>query len=232
MAKASYGSRKVKRSGKRKSVAWYNKKYSAKDVAKLALKKATYLTKLINVETKFADTSGTQLVTTTAATVLTPSSIAQGDTTATRDGASLKVKSMQLRYTIDNTQSTDRDNLFRVIVYTQDQVNQSPMNPTDILQVGTNLRSPYNMNKAGYTILEDKIVNLSGTTGGTGGPLKYYGTFVWKPENFHVKYNTTDTAGTVTNLERGLIRVAIFQDTIASTGATFSFYNRVRFIDN
>lgn len=104
--------RRVVKSGR---VSWYNRKYSALDIAKKALKATHYMKGMINCEKKY-HVAYTNIAPTTSGSLACLSQIAQGDTASTRDGNSILCRSLLIN--IDIAKNTNvADTKCRVILF-------------------------------------------------------------------------------------------------------------------
>ena len=116
--------RKKKGNGK----AWYDRRYSARDIAISALKNAQYMKKfLLNTERKLVDYNGTSNITTTPV-VLHFTNFSRGDTASTRSGRKVKLVNFDLNMLLYLDASVNSDVVRYMIVQTK-----TPTAPTGAL---------------------------------------------------------------------------------------------------
>lgn len=216
--------RKNKGKGKGKgSKKWWDKKYSAYDMALKAWGMAKYIKKLINVESKFCDTTlGVTAVTTTGA-VTQLSAISEGSDYNNRDGLSVKAQSIYIRgMTSVSSSATDANENIRLILFIDKESVGAPA-LGDLLENAGNYLSPLNhTNGKRFQVLCDKVITLQ-SNGSNSKPFKIY-----MPMRHHLKwYNTT------TGTKQGHVYLAYVSDgNTAATEPTLEFYSRLRYIDN
>lgn len=209
---------------KRKSTAWYNKKYSPMELAQNALAGVKYLKGIINAEHKYLDTTISGNIS-YAGSVTQLSSIPQGDTAVTRDGNSVKCNFVSLKGTI--TQHSSAINTFVRMILFVDKFNQGTApTVTDVL-VGNSdtqvVNYPLNRNNAGrFQILVDRVYPLSieGSRTKTVSMFKKF-------SNHHIKFN--GAAGT--DEKQGQIYLLLVSNESASFPPV-EVYSRIDFYDN
>lgn len=168
----------------------YRKKYSKRSArpgykscgkmvlsdAQKALAMAKYLKSIVNVEYKNHDVVATSASRATGPTIINCTSIAQGDTEFTRDGAQCKITSLNFKYHIE-AHASAAETLVRVMVILDKQTNQAQYQPLDVLSddtVNDSIVAPRNRdNLARFTILYDKVHAYS-SAGRTVSYHKFY----------------------------------------------------------
>lgn len=155
-----------------------------------------------------------------------------GDSTNNRDGDQVKVRSYYQTIKIDNEENAVIQARFRVIRVLQYFCNADKIASNDLLQVNTNILSPYGMSFEGYKVLSDQIFTLDGASGNGFNPTSKIIKYVYTPKTHHLKWTSGDTTGAIANLNKGLLRTFIMVDTIATTAPNYTYYERLRFIDN
>lgn len=85
------------RRGRGRKVAWYNKKYSAVQMARKAWRGVKYIKGLVNSELFKSDTAVSEVVDYATPSVINLVAIGQGDTDATRTGNSIFIRSVALK---------------------------------------------------------------------------------------------------------------------------------------
>lgn len=208
---------------KRSSVAWYNRKFTAFDVASKALRAAKYVKSLINVEKKFLDTVQANTSVSSTAGVNQLSAISQGTDYNQRDGLSVKAASIQGRIQVTaNSTSTVGHQLRYILVRDMNDDGTAPV-ISDLLESATNVNSPLNHTFGDrFKVLYDKSFNTSQT-----GPEIQVKDF-YIPLNDHIKWSDATTGRRV-----GHIWCFYLSDTaVAGESPTFNAYWRLRFIDN
>lgn len=211
-----------KRKYRKPKKAWYNKKYSALQLASKALKGVNYMRGMINCEKKYhdvlssgsADYSGNM-------TLLT--GITQGDAATQRDGDSILGRSIMIRgeFKIDSGATGNTSQMLRVIYFVDKNKTTTTPTGADVLQSAGTVWAPFsplNKNIDGrFKILRDRTIclNTQNPTVATKEYMKIY---------HHVKYD-----GAVVN--KGQIYVLVISDQLVAT-PTFEIYARFGFYDN
>lgn len=154
---------------KKPTVGWYDRKYSAMDMARKALKNVHYIKGMINCEKKYNDQSNilmNQSINTSGVIQLI-SGIPQGDGDSQRDGNSVLARSLLIRGSLNSNMATGaiQNQVVRMIIF-QDKNVSGGVTPTvsDILEaanVGTERApfSPLNVHINGRVkILRDRLL--------------------------------------------------------------------------
>lgn len=200
---------------------------------------------LLNVETKWYDLTQPPTAISSGFNMFhVPSlGLTQGDGPNTRDGVSLKVKSIMTNLYFDASLCTQHESTVRLICVYQPIVNNNFLTPADILTDPTNpqdLLSPYSMDTQGMKIVYDKTFklgttlvanNLTATANQSNSPHSKVIKHVFKPENMHIKWNSSDTVGATAAIERGFYGWFISTTNLDGT-STVQVYSRIKYVDN
>lgn len=174
-----------RRRSRRSRRAWYDRKYSAKDLALKALKNTRYLRGLVNSEMFHNDDSVTaNAVNSTTGIVKHLTDIAQGDSDTGRTGNSILVRSLlnRVRFKI-NASATTTIVRFMLVIDTQQVADTTPV-MLDILQL-QDVDAPLNKENAGrFKVLMNKTISL--TTNNSQYHLEKFLNMY-----HHVRYNGT-----------------------------------------
>ncbi len=193
--------------------------------AKKALAIARATAALLNVEHKVHSFQVSQNVSSTGS-VVSISDIAQGDTSASRDGNSIRLKSLQVRSTAttNNTANTSSSVLRWLVVKDNDNQGELPA-VADIIEAA-NVRA--NMNVLAYpnrfNVIMDKTIcmNKDYTTQAKKACWDRY-----KKLNFHLKFSSS---GTNDYKDNALFLVLVSDEATYQPSCVSEF--RLRFIDN
>jgi len=202
---------------------WYNKKYSAKDLAIKALKKSAYLASQINSEVFKHDTSTTQAVG-SSGIIYPMTQIAIGDSASTRTGNSLLAKYISIHLDITHNAAATAT-LHRVILFIDtQQVADTTPSVTDIL-ANPSVRDFYNLATVGrFKILQD----MRFITNNVVSPTKSINLSKTFNKGFHhVRYN----GSAATDLQKGGIYLLCLS-TEATNTPTYNFLTRFAYHDN
>lgn len=197
---------------------------SAKMIANKALLTANYVRKLINVEYKFLDGSvAASISTTPSVNYLT--NIGQGDGESNRDGDSVKIKSLQLAYTLSGNTSADATFVRCIIgidkLHSGTDVTASGGTDNSLL-TNTDMTSQRDRdNSKRFIVLYDKVHSFS-----NNGPETYYKKIFKK---FNMKTQWDGTNGTDRRVNH-LFFIA-YSDQATNT-PTLAMRYRTTYIDN
>lgn len=178
--------RYAKKTYKRGKSAWYNKKYSAKDIALKALKNTRYLKGLVNSETFHKDSNYSGSL--GAQYNITPiTNIAQGDSESQRTGNSILLRNIYLRlqFTINAATTLSSTYTMALIKDTQ-QISDTQPAITDIFNSQTAPSTMMNLNTSGRFKLIWRRTNI--LTPASGGRPAMEITKYWKVYD-HVRFN-------------------------------------------
>lgn len=193
------------------------------DITRKVMQDVAYLRSLINVEFKHLENVNSATSSTTAALILL-NGMAPGDTGETRDGQSIRMKSVLMRGTILVNPSATAT-VHRTMLFLDTQPNGAAPGIGDILDTATNVLSPINIsNGSRFKILKDLFHNVDVAA----NPIITFQKFV--KLGFHTKYNA-GTAGTIADITTNALYI-LHMSSEATNTATFNYYFRSRFIDN
>lgn len=186
-----------------------------------------YLKKAINVEYKDFVHNGT----------ITPSStgdvrgiggidIDTGDTSATRDGRSIKLTSWFFRmYVLNN--SSFNNTVFRMLLVHDKQVNGALPAASDILETVSTTGLMNRDNADRFTVLSDKLFHMN--TNYSGQTVALLPKPIYKSLDMHIKYS--GTGGGIADLTSNeLILLTISNQAVNTPSITYRA--RVKYIDN
>ncbi len=194
--------------------------------AKRALLMAKSIKSLMNVEFKNHDVSATSIAISTTPDITQLTNLAQGDTTNTRDGASVKFVSLSFKYTL--VQHADATaTLVRIMLVLDRQTNEAIYTDTDLLAdvtVADAIVSPRNLdNGHRFRVLYDKVHALSDS-----GSVVQYGKF-YKKLQLKVRYDAA--AALIGSITQSSLSLFIVSTEPTSTPA-FTHRIRLRYVDN
>jgi len=221
-----------RKSTKSKNVAFYNKKYSALELAKKALAGLAYIKGMINCEKhkmEFSDASGQNVLNT--GTVYHLTGVGQDDTDSGRTGNSVLARGLYLSYTIRNsTVSPLPVSTVRVLVIQdQQQISDTgPGNVTGILEYTSGPRvvtSPLDSATVGrWNILYDKRHELDTVN----NPQDMVSTYI--KLRSHLRYNGSG-AGDIQ--KHGIYAIFISSDASGTSNPIiYQMQSRLYFYDN
>lgn len=189
--------------------------------AQAALKLATQIKGLVNVEKHRHLLTTTATNITQAGTMLDFNLIAQGDNQADRQGNSILVKGISSKLNIIGHSSSAHTSIRIVWFIDQQQVADSSPAVTDVLEAAT-VTAPINLLNVGrFKILKQKFINFSNA----GQQQALVNQFI--KLNHHVRYNGT----TSTDIQKGGIYMFILSDE-ATSYPNFTADQVVQFYDN
>lgn len=179
----------------RKSVAWYNKKYSVSQIARQAWKGVKIIKGMINCEKHYHD-SYSAINPDNAGVVIHLTNIAQGDTNATRTGMSILLRSIYVQW--EAVMDTGNVNTgIRFIVFKDTGSSGSAPSASDVLEYtssGYSIMSPLKkFNGKRFKVICDNRFNLSNA----GKNSMFYKRFLKVYD--HVRYDGTTANDYSTN---------------------------------
>lgn len=184
----------------------------------------------LNTETKFLDTieASTTIGTTMAAAAYTLQ-IPQGNDCNSRSGSDCRITSHETNFTIIPNVAAITPGTVRVVGMVQRDSNGTNFGSNDIMSVASNIRSPYNMNSEGYSILFDKKFNMT-----WGSDQKCINFHVSLPlgDNHHLKFLNSDTLGNVGSVRDGYIRFFLQYEGLSAGQPSYAAHHRVKWVDN
>jgi hypothetical protein len=180
----------------------------------------------LNTEIKYADNTGTSTTTATCVARINFPAIAQGLTSSSREGASIRVTKVRLRMDMQSQNVAATQIRILVVRFTR---SGAPV-VADIVQSATNFSTILNHHfyENGYQLLMDKIVTVGGT-GSDNASQHVIETF--SNANWHAVWPDTDTTGLASALSEGNITVFWWADSI-SVAPIFNSIMRVEYVDN
>jgi hypothetical protein len=184
--------------------------------------------KLINIETKFLDTVQTSTNINTTGGAIVISEIAQGLTSQTRVGDSLKIQHIEVRGRV-NVNPAAANSLLRVLVLRDLDGAGTPPATSDVLELTGAVSaplSPYKFrNLQRFSILYDEVFHMQGTVQGTAGIP-----FVFSSAHAgHILYLGTSAAAASDG--KGTLYVLAVSDEATNT-PSLAFYSRILFTDD
>lgn len=181
-----------------------------------------YLKSVINVESKHLEYVASTTSSTTVGLVLVNGCI-PGDTGETRDGQSIKLSSLLLRYSVVIHASATAT-IHRVFVLIDTQPNAANFASGDLIDTTTNVLSPLNITYGSrFRILRDIIIHVD-----QNNPIRTVKKYIKLSD--HTKFNA-GTAGTIADISTNALYVCHMSNE-ATNVPTFDYFARTRFIDN
>lgn len=212
-----------KKSYRKKSPSWYNKKYSTMQLAAKAWRGVKYIKGLVNSEMYHTIQNGSGLLSNAASpTVLNITAIAQGDTNTTRTGNSILLRNIAIRMEfINNTLTTAT--LYRIMLVQDNQTvaDETTLAVTDILESASTLSFISTTTTGRFKILKnwyfstDSVSKVSKT-------ISSYNSMM-----HHVRYNGTAS----TDVQKGAIFLVAFSDD-GTNKPLFSYNIKTSYHDN
>ncbi len=211
--------------GKRgKGLSWYEKKYSAKEVAMKAWSAVKYVKELVNAETKSITTTVSLQDCTFDGTITHLSAIAQGITLSNRIGQSVFTKSLFIRGCVSANATTAND-LVRIIIFRDTQNTGTAPVPADVIQVVGLVTAPLTPMRreahGRFRILYSSLMAFSNT----GSQAKLFKAYI--PLKKHIKY----TGAASTDEQKNQIYM-LSLGSGNSNNPDLSFVSRLSFYDN
>nr|WOE49731.1 MAG: putative capsid protein [Cynopterus sphinx circular DNA virus 3] len=218
----AYARKTYKKANKRKASPWYNKRYSAKDLALQALQQAKMLRGIINSEKHVQDTNH---VSNAQNFIFRLVNITQGSNSDNRQGNSILLKSIYIRGQIEiNPVVTGNTRYTLAIVRDEQQIADTTPSLGDIWQDATDSESMLNKTTAGrFKVIWRTTRYLTPSSGGK--PVALIDKFV--KLNNHIRFNGTTAA----DLQKGGYYLCL----LTSEGVNFPTLNvqaRLSFYDN
>lgn len=217
MYRRKYNKKTKKYYYKRKRNIWYNRS------ANKALRLARYAVSNLNVEYKFYDTDDSVSLG-TSGTIYNLAPIPQGDGSSSRDGRSIKLKSLFIKGSLQLNPSATTSRVRIMVVMKINNGLSAPV-ATDVLDTVL-MNSLRNLdNTDNIKVLYDKRFIID-----SNRQSELYWQF-YKKLNHRQQYQIGATAGVATVLERFGFYLIAFSDEATNT-PTMLYTSRVRFIDN
>lgn len=205
---------------RRSKQAWYNRRYSAKDLALKALRNTKYIRGLVNSEMFHKDFTTSAYGISSAGVIFQLTEISQGNTMGTRTGNSILLRNLSQRLRLTKNTSAVTT-VVRVILF-QDKQQVADTQPTigDVLQ-STSVDAPLNANNFGrFNILTSKVIVLD-----SNRPMYHKESF--RSMFSHVRFNGTAS----TDISKNGLYVMFISDQ-PTNQPTLDYYSRLSYRDN
>ncbi len=184
--------------------------------------------KLINIETKFLDTIQTSTTINQTGSMIPISEIAQGLTSQTRVGDSIRIQHIEVRGRC-NVNPVAGNTLMRVLVVRDLDGYGTAPTTSDVLEYAAAVSAPISPEKFNkrerFSILYDEIFTLSGTTQGVATlPFSFSST-----HQGHIMYLGT-TAAAASDGKGSMYIVSVSDET--TNAPSLAFVSRIQFTDD
>jgi len=204
---------------------WYNKRYTAGDLAVKALRGVQYMRTLVNSEMKQYELTSSGNYIDHTGTIIHLSNILQGDTTSTRDGRSVLLNYINMRGVISRIES---NTILRMIVFQDTQQNGIIPSTDQVLSTVGDGFAPFSGLEPSFAgrfkILSSNTISLN-----EQNPLPLFKVF--KKYNTHIKWQTSADGG---NPMKGHLYMLLISN--AATSATnrplVDFRSKLGYRDN
>lgn len=205
---------------RRSKQAWYNRRYSAKDLALKALRNTKYIRGLVNSEMFHKDfaTNAAQIYNTGSVYALTE--ISQGNTMGQRTGNSILLRNLSQRIRLTKSTSANTTVVRMILFYDRQQVSDSYPTLANLLQ-SVSVDAPLNSDNFGrFKIVTSKVIVLD-----SNRPM-------WHKESFksmyqHVRYNGNAS----TDIQKNGLYLAFISDQVTNV-PLLDIYTRLSYRDN
>lgn len=211
----------------------YRKKYGyfgkfGNDATK-ALKMAGKALSMLNTEDKFRDNFQTSFSSTTTPSLTLLNELGQGTAESNRIGASVKNKSIYIRFFCDNNQSNPAPQYVRYMIVKDKQPNGAVPAITDILN-GSTIQSARQINKAKrFQVYRDEVFYVDNNT--KAGHVETIFVDLKDGQDDHTEYS--GNSGTITDISTNAYYFIHFSNIAGvSNPPIISWTSRMRFIDN
>lgn len=194
---------------------------------------ASKIASIVNSEKKYFDAVGTEDPSSTIPTLTHLSNITQGSSDVSRNGDSVGLKTMQVKYQIQwHASATVNDAVRVVIVIDKDNENGTPMTTAQLMAT-TDLLSLRNMNfSRRFKVLHDDVYTINTTKNLI--VKEYYKKFKMgkdrqgnKTVMKHITWNNNDQTE-----ERNHIYMLCFTNVSTENLPHITYFSRLRFYDN
>lgn len=218
-----YGRRRYRRYRRR---PWYQKKYSAIQLAGKALSGVSYLKSLVNAEKHLFDTINTGSTPSSAGTITHLTAVPEGDTQGARDGLSILANGNYLSGEVTINASATATFLRIMLVVDKQQVSDTAPAVADVIDSSSSLLwlAPLNnLNLGRFSVLHDRLIRVD-----SDDPLKSFKKYCrFGKHGMHIRYN----AALGSDIEKnGFYIILVSSEAVNSP--TVKFFNRFRFYDN
>lgn len=190
--------------------AWYDRRYSAQQIAVKAWKATKYLKGLVNSEMLHVDKTYSAASINNGGVVTLLSNMAQGDTDSTRTGNSVLARSLTYRLKFDISSSVSHSSQVNfVLFWDTQQVGDTSPAYTDIFSSAIP-EALMNLNTAGrFKIIKRQLISLTPATGGRPS-IEVHGTFDFRK---HIRFNGTAS----TDIQKNGLYVAFISNEATNT---------------
>lgn len=196
-------------------------------VGSSALRIAKQVKNLVNVEFKHHEVSSS-LTCVGTGHIISLSSVAQGDSQTTRDGDSIRGKSLQIRIRMGHNASGGTGQTVRMILFIDKQNNQPGTcdptlsgTPYGVLNQSTLQSLTLPENSGRYKILKDKMYTM------TNDIKELIDLKIYKKINPKITFTSSST----NVAQKNNIYMLVFSNE-ATNGPSFAYATRLRYIDN
>lgn len=188
--------------------------------------KVKYLSRFVNTEEQYKDYQQTLLAVSGTPHLLSICDIGQGDAVSDRQGDSIKVTKLQMKYYIEQGGSATQTQI-RIMLILDKQANGALPSVGDFLldaSVDDQLVSLLNLdNKFRFIVLYDRLITLSSS--GT----RTIGGKVFKKMQTHIRYS--GTTNSTSNIQSNNYFLYIASNE-TSTNPSITYMLRVKYVDN
>lgn len=200
----------------------YARKHFNMSTAQKALTIALGVKKLLNVELKHIDIATTEITPSDSGGVHSLVNCAEGVTSSTRNGLSIRAKSLNMHFAYVQNASAS-ETIIKIYIVLDKSPNGTKASYLDIMEEATIVSQTNNVGWSRFTILATKTVKMS-VDGGSNGYFSIY-----KKLNLPVKYETSN--GGDDDVQSNQILMLAVSDQTTNT-PTLGFTSRVRYLDN
>lgn len=190
--------------------------------AQKALNIALATKKLLNVELKHIDIVTSTINPSNSGTVTSLNHCAEGVTSGTRNGLSIRAKSLNLHFKFNGNASAT-DTVVKVHVVVDRSPNGTMASYLDVMEEATVVAQTNNINWSRFKIIATRTIRLA-DSGFDNGFFSIY-----KKLNLPIKYENSN--GTQDDIISNQLLLLITSDESANTPAV-KFTSRVRYLDN
>lgn len=185
---------------------------------------------MLNTETKVIDREDSTDAT-DSGTLFHLNPLAQGVTSETRVGASIRMKNIFIRYRVSYNVSGDNNQAVRVIVFVDKQSNGSITTVTDLLETADYLSPLDHLQGKRFHVLCDEMHSLY--AGGNGIYNKCFIDLEQTEQTKalgHVEYK--GTAGTIADVNTNAVYILFISSQATANYPAYDVYSRIKYIDN
>lgn len=210
-----------KRKGRSRKTSWYNRKFSALDIAKKALSNTRYLKGLVNSEMFHIQNTQTGIAISNTGGLAHLTNIAQTDTDSGRTGNSILLRNLLFRVSI--TQHASASTTFCRFMLIQDtqQIADTVPSISDVLET-VHYLSPLKDGSVGrFKVMLNKVVSLDSAS------KKCYVNEFYKKLYLHVRYNGSNN----TDQQKNAIYLILLSSETTNT-PTFAYETKLGYHDN